>query len=128
MVLNGLGYIVKKCWYDLPKHYHNCILDQFVVMPNHVHAIIKISDPPDITVGAGLKPAPTNHPLTEILRGFKTFSSRRINEIMINKKFKWQRSYHDRIIRNYRELCIKRKYIFDNPMKWWRDRNNRGYL
>src|SRR3989344_8306662 len=44
MVLNQYGRIVRDCWLDLPNHYSNCQLDEFVIMPNHVHGIIIIAD------------------------------------------------------------------------------------
>lgn len=44
MVLNGYGLMVEKCWYDLPNHYPNIILDEFVVMPNHIHFIVTITN------------------------------------------------------------------------------------
>ena len=79
MVLNDTGRLVREAWNGLMDHYRHVVLDEFVVMPNHTHEIIVLTD----MVGAGLKPAPTTrrHALPEIVRGFKTFSSRRINEI-----------------------------------------------
>jgi putative transposase len=44
MQLSTMGKIVKKCWLDLPNHYPNCILDEFRIMPNHVHGIIIIDN------------------------------------------------------------------------------------
>ena len=83
MVLNEYGNIVENVWYNLGKHYQNIKLDKFVVMPNHTHGVIVLIDM-DI-VGAGLKPAPTDltkcYSLSEIVRAFKTFSSRHINEL-----------------------------------------------
>ncbi len=110
MQINRNGEIVTNCWHDLLNHYHNIKLDQFVIMPNHVHGIIHIIDNPGNIVGNGLKPFPTgipaikHHGLPEIIRGFKTFSSRRINELKPEKRFQWQKSYHDRIIRDKEEL------------------------
>lgn len=121
MALNKYGRILQKCWLDLPNHYHNIVLDEFVIMPNHVHGIIAI------TVGNGLKPFPTgkNHGLSEIIRGFKTFSSRRINELPENDhKFVWQKSFYDHIIRDEESLHNIRQYIRNNPLKWSLDRNN----
>ena len=40
---NELGNIVRHCWIDIPKHFPNVELDEFVVMPNHVHGIIDIN-------------------------------------------------------------------------------------
>ena len=58
MQINEYGLIVWNPWEDLPRHYSNLVLDAFVVMPNHVHAIIVLVDEPTVT-GAGFKPAPT---------------------------------------------------------------------
>jgi REP element-mobilizing transposase RayT len=100
--LNGFGETVNQCWYDLPRHYPNCCLDSFVIMPNHVHRIIVI-DNGDV-VGNGLKPFPT-HGLSEMICGFITFSSRKINEeIEIDNKFQWQKSFYDHIIRDDKSL------------------------
>jgi REP element-mobilizing transposase RayT len=91
--LNRYGETVNQSWYDLPRHYPNGSLDSFVIMPNHVHGIIVIDN--ENVVGNGLKPFPT-HGLSEIIRGFKTFSSRKINEeIEIDNKFQWQKSFYD---------------------------------
>jgi REP element-mobilizing transposase RayT len=107
MQLSHFGEIVLKCWNRLPRHYPNAILDEFVVMPNHVHGII------------------LTYPLSEIIRGFKTFSARRINELRgIAGVPVWQRNYWEYIIRNEGELQRIREYIINNPMKWEEDKMN----
>lgn len=55
--------------------------------------------------------------LSEIRRGFKTFSSRRINDVDGYGTFHWQKSFHDRIIRDDAELQHLRQYIMDNSLK-----------
>ena len=76
-------------------------------------------------VGNGLKPFPTRHGLSEIMRGFKTFSSRRINEAINNgTKFRWQKSFYDHIIRDEKSLNDVRAYIMENPLKWEFDKEN----
>ncbi|MFZ0134346.1 MAG: transposase, partial [Desulfobacterales bacterium] len=72
------------------------------------------------------KPAPTKiHALPEIIRGFKTFSSRRINEIRHSPGTKlWQRNYYEHIIRNDDELNRIREYIVGNPARWESDTEN----
>jgi REP element-mobilizing transposase RayT len=117
MVLNEQGKTVLCVWEDLPNHIGNIKLDQFVVMPNHVHGIIHI------TVGAGSEPAPTEfkkyYALPEIIRQFKTFSAKRINQMRrLAGVSVWQRGYYDRVIRNDRELNKIREYIFHNPKQW----------
>jgi len=89
-------------------------------MPNHVHGVIILA------VGAGFKPAPTvRHVAPEIVRGFKTFSSRRINKSRETVGAPvWRRNYYEHVIRNDRELNRIRKYIICNPARWTTDKEN----
>ena len=140
IILSDYGRIVKKCWNDLPHHYPHIQLDVFIVMPNHVHGIIWIMGNvgaglqpalirPD---GTGLKPAPTKtsqkitrHGLPEIIRAFKTFSARKINQIRNRSGTKfWQRNYYEHIIRDEKELNAIREYIVGNPLNWENDYDN----
>jgi len=140
MVFSKEGEILQDVWEGLPKHYPNIKLDEFVVMPNHVHGIIWILEIEEPFVGAGLRPArnekrrkqegqrpsPTKkskaHGLPEIVRAFKSFSSRQINEFRHTKGSKfWQRSFYDHIIRDEEDLCQHRKYIQENVLKWCLD-------
>lgn len=121
MVLNEFGKIVQRAWFDLPKHNPHVELGAFCIMPNHVHAVIII-----IAVGAGLRPAPTRpHPLSEIVRAFKSFSARRINEL---RKLQgvpvWQRNYYEHIIRSEEEHNRIHLYIESNPANWTKDNEN----
>ncbi|MEM2174632.1 MAG: transposase, partial [Candidatus Micrarchaeia archaeon] len=43
MILNDAGHIAQKCWLEIPDHYPNVILDEFIIMPNHIHGIIIIN-------------------------------------------------------------------------------------
>jgi len=99
-------------------------LDGFVVMPNHVHGIIVLTD--DSAVGAGLKPAPTKmHALPEIVRAFKTFSARAINACQgLRGASVWQRNYYEHVVRDESDLSRIRKYIEENPARWAEDGNN----
>lgn len=139
MILNRLGQVVKWHWYTLPKIHRRLQLDEFVVMPNHLHGILVLADDDNGVVGAGLgnnlsvytenlsaKPAPTEdiatkreHGITEIIRGFKTFSARRINQIRHTRGISlWQRNYYEHIIRNEESLNTIRQYIINNPLSW----------
>ena len=126
MILNQYGKIIEKCYMDLINHYQNCSLDKFVIMPNHIHGIIVVQNI-NQPVGNGLKPFPTKYSLSEIIRGFKTFSSRRIHELGLDS-FKWQKSFYDHIIRDEYSLFKIRKYIKDNPINWDVDRNNQAKI
>jgi REP element-mobilizing transposase RayT len=126
MILNQFGEIAETCWADLAKHYPHVESDVFMVMPNHVHGIIVLADLSD--VGAGLKPAPTEVKrcgLSEIVRAFKTFSSRQINELRNTRGIPvWQRNYYEHVIRNEYDLNEIREYIVNNPLKWELDKEN----
>ena len=123
MQLNEYGLIVQECWNNLIRHYSHITLDEHIIMPNHMHGIINIDHIQN--VGAGLKPAPTGHALSEIVRALKTFSSRKINKSRNSPgTHVWQRSYHDRIIRNEHELVKIREYIRNNPLQWDNDEEN----
>ena len=117
MYLNKYGKILNECWRDLPNHYMNIELDKYVIMSDHFHGIIQIID--RIYVRNGFKPFRTGnkiHGLPEIIRAFKTFSSRKINDLQSKKSFKWHKSFNDRIIRkNGYELERFRNYIINNP-------------
>ena len=125
MVLNEYGNIVNTQWVQLPQHYWNTKLDEYVIMPDHIHGIIIIDNN-----RAGYKPAPTHqhnvkkpYSLHEIIRGFKTFTSKNINTLNTTILFRWQRSFYDRIIRNENELHKIRTYILKNPLNWEIERN-----
>ena len=139
VVLNENGIIVKNTWFDLPNHNANIVLDEFTIMPNHIHAIIIIvgagSKPAQSgstqnhgakTNRAGLEPAPTSS-LSEIVRQLKTFSARQINKHRNKQRTPvWQRNYYEHIIRNAEELNKIRVYIANNPLNWQNDKNYRG--
>ncbi|MDX2129777.1 MAG: transposase [Chloroherpetonaceae bacterium] len=134
MVLNEFGKIVEFTWHDLPNHNSNIQLDEFIIMPNHIHGIIIIvgagSKPAPIDpVGAGSEPAPTMvpapKPLPEIIRQLKTFSAKRINQIRNSPGISvWQRNYYERIIRDEEGFHRVKKYIRENPRNWEKDENN----
>lgn len=94
------------------------VLDKFVVMPNHVHGIVRLLPP---CVGAG--PRPARSPLPEVVRQFKSFSARRINQLRETPAIPvWQRSFHDHIIRNEADYLRIWQYMDTNPVKWEEDR------
>ena len=114
MQINKLGQIVKFAWLDLPKHYPHLELGGFCIMPNHFHGIIILNDVE--------RPGIKRHPLSEIVRAFKSFSARRINAIrkLPGSPF-WQRNYYEHIIRNDQEHDKIRAYILTNPQNWDKD-------
>ena len=105
--------IVQQTWDDLPSHYQGIDLDAFIAMPNHVHGIIILADQSERC-----------HAIPEIVRGFKTFSARRINERAGKNRARWQRGYYEHVIRNAKALDRIRAYIANNPARWADDPEN----
>ncbi|HDQ23081.1 MAG TPA: transposase [Candidatus Uhrbacteria bacterium] len=127
MILNDFGKIAQNFWQQIPEHFKNCHSDEFIVMPNHLHGIIEIFYDFDYsTVGnTDLRSLQkTQMLLPKIIHGFKSSVTRKINKIQNQIYFQWQKSFHDRVIRNEEELINIRYYIQQNPGNWHEDRNN----
>ena len=129
--LNKNGSIVAEQWAGLPSHYLNTILDEFVIMPNHVHGIICLTNRSPTSVGAGFQPASFSHPtkprhgLPEIIRGFKTFSALGINRLQgTSGQPVWQRNYYEHVVRGEDDLDRIRRYNVENPLTWADDPEN----
>jgi putative transposase len=122
MKLNSFGLIVEKVWKEIPMHYPGVNNEVFIVMPNHIHGIIAIHD----VERAGSKPAPTKtYPLFEIVRAFKTYSSRKINTLRNMKGISvWQRNYYEHIIRSEKDYREIGEYVVNNSAKWESDPEN----
>ena len=122
---------------SLPKYYLNIMIDNYIVMPNHVHIIIQIvgagSSRPEsiypyhdtnnnVTINGRDNRAPT---LGQIIAYFKYNSTKQINVFKNNGINKiWQRNYHDHVIRNDKSLHQIREYIVNNPKTWDNDEHN----
>jgi putative transposase len=111
--LNQAGIIVEDAWDNLPSHYPDLDLDAFIVMPNHVHGIIILTDAPASRCG-----------IPEIMRGFRTFSARSINKRRNTRGAVWQRGYYEHVVRNETALNRIRGYIVNNPARWADDPDN----
>ena len=83
---------------------------------------------------AGWKPAPTKtgaptrrHGLSEVVRGFKTYSGRRVNEVRGTPGVAvWQRGYYEHVVRNEEDMNRIRQYFQENPLRWSLKRENWG--
>jgi REP element-mobilizing transposase RayT len=121
MNLNKYGNFVKQQWLWLENQYKYIKLDEFQIMPNHIHGIIIII--PTVGTGLDLSLQEKYLSLSNIVGAYKTTSSKLIHNLGLNS-FKWQRSFYDHIIRNEKTLDKIRQYIRDNPKNWNMDRNN----
>jgi putative transposase len=128
MVLNTMGKIIDEEWLRSAGIRKEVELDEFVIMPNHVHGIIWILpiDPSPSNVGAhGRAPLRKPKSLSSFTAGFKSVCTKRINELRQMPNISvWQRNYHERVIRNDKELNNIRQYIQLNPQHWETDEEN----
>lgn len=106
--LNSLGAIAAKYMEQIPLHYPDIQVEKYVIMPNHVHAILILG------IGAEKKKLPN---LTSVVGGYKSAVSKNIRP-WIQEGPVWQRSFHDHIIRNQNEFEKIWLYIEGNPFKW----------
>ena len=123
MIHNQYGLIVNQSWQWLSQQYPYIITDENIVMPNHFHGILYINREYTRTGRDLSLPTQQIKSLSEIIGSFKTRSSKLIHKAGLTE-FQWQRSFYDTIIHNETQLENFRRYIRENPVRWWRDRNN----
>lgn len=137
MQKNEAGWMIQKEWLCLHNHFSGIELDEFIVMPNHFHGILFITE---TNVGEGLVPsrqclpernvplerAPTRDAptLSEIIGAFKSKTTSKYIQGVKEHNWPtyhdrlWQRSFYDRVIRDESELDKLREYIHHNVSKW----------
>jgi len=130
-VLTRIGEIVDRNWTEIPDHFPNIVLDEYVIMPNHFHGILIVKSGDRENAVPERAPASDAPPLSlgSIIGSFKSRcvveNLKHIKENGLDETGKiWQRNYHDQIIRNEDDLKRFRKYIRDNPKNWLNDENN----
>jgi hypothetical protein len=141
MQLNAIGELVQKEWIKTPelRPDMNLELGEFVVMPNHFHAIITIGknnyntrrdamprvlceneSESGLIVMHGVSTfGAQSKNLASIIRGFK--SSVTLNARKTNPEFTWQTRFHDHIIRDFDSYHRIEQYIQNNPARWKED-------
>jgi REP element-mobilizing transposase RayT len=131
--------IINTVWQALPSWFPTIELDEFIVMPNHVHFVIWITDTPltdfqdRIELGSYKIPKPTRinmaPALGDVVGAFKSLVFKvyldwiKTNDPTRRAKF-WQGNYYEHIIRTDKALNAIRQYIIDNPANWKNDRDN----
>jgi len=141
IILNDVGNIVNDEILKMEEKHNEIKIHEYCIMPNHLHLLIQINKNNvfnDINivnnaVGArciwhlrqndDVKNKRNNELLSLFVGLTKAAISRNINTIK-PFYFKWQRSFHDHIIRNENEYLKIKYYIKNNPKMWGRDRNN----
>lgn len=101
-ILSDTGIIMRLAIESIPSVYSNASVDHYVIMPNHVHMIIVLSD--------------ANASVPTIINQLKRRVTKQIGHSI------FQRSYHDHIIRSQEDYDNIWNYIEDNPRKWNEDK------
>ena len=120
-----IGKIAKDYWLQIPIHFPFVELDEFVIMPNHIHGILFINKP-SYTEWKPNTFGPQSKNLASIVRGYK--AGVKAYATKNNIQFEWQSRYWDTIISNEKDLQAITQYIISNPSNWIRDRNNPSNL
>ena len=131
MQLSNIGQIVTNCWGAIPKHFRDTALDEFVVMPNHIHGIVVIVGNADLRSLPRdcIQPQNTDRSkmyLSKIVHGFKSSVTRMVRKRWNDHAFGWQKSFYDHVIRNDEDLYRIRAYVQNNPLNWELDQDNLG--
>jgi len=116
--------MIGRWWGELPQKFPPVTLDEFVVMPNHLHGILTIG------ITSVSSPQKSSPKLGDVVDWFKTMTT---NEYIRCVKMSgwrgfpgrlWQRGYYDHVIRDGADLERIRQYIVNNPAKWTDDTEN----
>ena len=126
IVLSGAGVIAETEMKAVPSHYENVIIDRYVVMPNHVHAIVVIEgdniySPVETRLAASQ--ARGRGRLPHIVGSYKSGVSRICHAKGLSG-FAWQARFHDHILRSNASVNAVRDYIDRNPQNWLLDPDN----
>ncbi|GAB4523232.1 MAG: hypothetical protein OHK0046_36660 [Anaerolineae bacterium] len=97
-------------------------VDCFVVMPNHVHAILVMTSEPTPSEPTPEETTSQNPTLGHVINAYKGGTTRQIRQLCPITSPVWQSRYHDHIIRNEKGLNDIRVYIETNPAQWAEDR------
>ena len=145
MRLSKIGETAQKFWQEIVIHFPDVKLDEFIIMPNHIHGIIIIennivgnnnycSDDGNKNFCSLRRVAWQTkwaRSLSSVIRGFKIGvkkwcgeNNHVLNKNFCSAQFAWQKSFYDHIIRNEKSLNKIRQYIINNPLRWELDRNN----
>ena len=111
--LTEAGEIALVTWQTLSNRFPNIVPDTFIVMPNHVHGILAISEQDE------------KISLSTVVQAYKSIAGIVINRCLgRSSRPVWQRNYYEHIVRDDESLHHIREYILMNPAKWQDDEEN----
>jgi len=133
MQLSNIGILADVLWYEIKNHSKDVELADFVVMPNHVHGILKLNkldDSNQTTMSASslnnqqqntmATISPKKGSISTIVRSYKSAVSKHAHRLGYD--FSWQSRFHDHIIRNQESYKNIIDYIKTNPQRWKEDK------
>jgi REP element-mobilizing transposase RayT len=135
IVLSDFGKIVRQEWLESFEIRKELFLDEWQIMPNHIHAIVIIDQQGDRPDQGDGRPDPRigdfyrlPKSISSFIAGFKSSVNTKIDDYIDNKQLKipkynrnnhfFQPNYHDHIIRNQESYYRIKQYIIDNPKNW----------
>jgi len=146
MILNDAGKMVETQWLALPQRFQNIKLHEYIVMPNHFHAILEIvgatlvvaqntdtttqNDNNDLQKRETQGIAPTGKTVGDIVGAFESITTVEYIRGVKNNNWQpfngklWQRNYWEHIIRNEQSYQNISHYTINNPAKWDDDKFN----
>ncbi len=111
VMLSDIGVIVEEEWRRTAELRDDVVLDEFVVMPDHFHALIALGYLYDVR---------SQSSLPRLIGQFKGAVTRRVRQLSpFHPAVIWQRSFHDSIVRNDKHFRRVKAYIAANPMTAW---------
>ncbi len=114
MKYSQIGRIAKECLLDIESHYDNVKLDNWVIMPNHVHLLMRIEE--------RINPFPTIAcDIPNIIGKYKSAVTRTVGNAFMHSGKLWQTSFYDHVVRNDADYQSVWQYISGNPSKWLED-------
>lgn len=123
MTLSPAGAIAHVLWVEMKSHYPNIELGEFVIMPNHIHGLVflsqdrdQISKLPEPALQENQAGRRKNHSLSTIIGSYKSAVSRYCNKL--NLPMEWQDRFYDHIVRDQADFERITKYIQENPQNW----------
>jgi putative transposase len=119
MRLNGFGTIVTDSWRWLASQYPYVTLDEWCLMPSHLHGILILTGRGGSRTAPTVTETPPRKPLGRLIGAFKTVSTKHINQLRRTPgAVVWQRNFWERVIRDCTEMDEIRSYIRNNVTNW----------
>ncbi len=120
---SNIGVIADILWHEIKHHSQNIELDEFVVMPNHIHGILVINNSVETLHDTSLQQSktmsdisPKANSISSIIRSYKPAVTKHAHRL--GYEFKWQSRFYDHIIRNEVSLNQIQQYMINNPQNW----------